>query len=137
MPNYRLLALEDNQNIADMVCHAATDMGFEARSASGVDAIHLYNSFKPHIVVLDILMPEVDGLEFLGYLEKYKSRSRVIILSGTSESCRTIAENWGESSGISIVANLAKPFRIAEMRALFTKIRTDLDAESEKSVNTA
>ena len=131
MDKLRLLALEDNQSIADMVCHTATDMGFETQSADGATAVDVYNKFKPHIIVLDILMPEMDGLEFLGYLEKYLSKAHIIILSGTSESYRTIAENWGEAGGLTIVANLPKPFRIAEMRALFSQIRSNLDSGSE------
>jgi len=131
MTKYRLLAIEDNKDIADMVCRAAAEAGFEVRSADGTNAISIYDSFLPHVIMLDILMPQMDGLEFLQFLQTQESQAHIIILSGSSESYRKIAENLGTASGLNIEGNLSKPFRIVEMRTILERIKKSLDATSK------
>ena len=130
MPEYRLLVVEDNQGIAAMICRAARDIGFDARQATGCDAMQVYQEMQPHILILDILMPEMDGLEFLQFLEESQSSTRIIILSGSSDIYRRIAEDQARARGLKVECNLAKPFRISEVRMLLENMAKTLSASS-------
>jgi CheY-like chemotaxis protein len=84
MPQVRLLSIEDDKKISHLIGRVATEMGFSVCVANEPeDIIPLYKSFRPHIVILDILMPGKDGFEVLKFLGKRKSKAHVIILSGS------------------------------------------------------
>jgi two-component system OmpR family response regulator len=127
MSKYRLLVIEDSKNIADIICRAAYELDFEVSSANGLNAPSIYEKFNPDIIVLDILMPELDGLEFLRFLHEQNSRARIIILSGSSDTYRRMAESIGMASGLYIEANLAKPFRINEVRSALDMARSSME----------
>jgi len=60
----RVLIVEDNDDYRDLVNFYLTSKGFEVIIATnGVEAVELSNSEKPHIILMDINMPIVDGLE--------------------------------------------------------------------------
>jgi DNA-binding response OmpR family regulator len=123
MSKCRLLVIEDEKDISDLVCHVATEADFDVRATCNVAEIaSLYDEFVPHIVVLDIFMPDMDGMEVLGLLHKRNSSSRVIILSGQAD-YRPLASMLGEGLGLAVVASIAKPFRIAELRETLNRVR--------------
>lgn len=122
----KLLTVEDNAQIAELIRKVAIDAGFEARVASKeYQFIPIYDEFDPDVIVLDILMPGMDGFEVLQFLKDRKSRARVIILSGET-SFRRMAENMGTVFGIPIEDNISKPFRVPQLRATLQSIYANL-----------
>jgi len=132
MTAYRLLAVEDNQGIADMICLVAKEAGFVTQSIAGTAMMAAYESFRPDVIVLDILMPDMDGIEVLQFLKDRGCRARIVILSGSEELSRRIAGTLGAAAGLAIDANIPKPFRVNEMRAVLEKIKTSLNVSSKR-----
>ncbi|KND55892.1 response regulator receiver protein [Candidatus Paraburkholderia kirkii] len=59
---WRILVVDDNASSAEALAAALTADGFDTRFAlSGVDALHSIDPWVPHVVILDITMPEHDG----------------------------------------------------------------------------
>jgi DNA-binding response OmpR family regulator len=117
-----LLAIEDDQKIASLICKVANEVGFISHTANGTTAIAMYNEFRPEIIVLDIFMPDMDGLEVLRFLQQSNSTARIVILSG-QQNYSKIAETLGSAASLMIEANLRKPFRIAEIRQLLETLK--------------
>jgi two-component system OmpR family response regulator len=135
MSHYRLLVIEDEKNIADMLCRVSEDIGFDVKAVSQFEEIPtLYKIFVPDVIVLDIVMPEMDGFEVLKLLHRYNSASRVIIISGQDD-YRLMALRMGEALSISIDAAIAKPFRVDELRRILESIRISLLESSKVSSN--
>ena len=110
-----------------VICRVATEAGYVTRTAKGPKQVQAaYTSLNPDVVVLDILMPEMDGLEVLQFLRSQYSDACIVILSGSEELSRKITEDLGTALGFTIAANLSKPFRIAELRAVFREIGAKL-----------
>lgn len=66
MPN--LLIVEDDTDITETLCQVFADRGFDARCApNGQEALTLVhdNRFRPDAILLDLVMPVMDGLQFL------------------------------------------------------------------------
>lgn len=128
MPGERLLIIEDDKKIADLVRRVATEMEFATNQATGKQLKETYDTLAPEIIVMDILMPEMDGLEVLRFIEERKLQPRIIILSGSPNAYRKMAQNLGTAFGFPIDANIQKPFRIGELRSALEKSRKELAA---------
>lgn len=118
----RLLVVEDDQNIADLVMRIAGEVGFITQHSNGNQLKKVYQQFQPDIIVLDIIMPDMDGIEVLQYLKDQHKRLRIILLSGSPDSYRSIAHSLGQAVGFTIEASIAKPFRVGELREVLKHV---------------
>jgi CheY-like chemotaxis protein len=116
----RLMVVDDDADVADIIGHVGQGLGFDTKAVSGVMAFSACTVFQPDVIVLDIFMPEIDGFEVLRYLGQAHRRTSVIIVSGKSNSFRDMAVRMGEQHGLTILANVAKPFTIARLHAVLT-----------------
>lgn len=67
------------------------------------------------------MMPDMDGIEVLQFLRTENSHARIILLSGSAETYRRIAQNLGIGNGLHIEASLSKPFRAADLRLVLER----------------
>ena len=66
----RVLVVDDESNITELVAMALRYEGFTVNTAStGRDALTKVASFKPALVVLDVMLPDIDGLEVMRRLQ--------------------------------------------------------------------
>src|ERR1700752_4821830 len=78
----RVLVVDDEQNIAEVVTMALRFEGFNVRAAScGRDALTAIASFKPHIVVLDVMLPDIEGFEVARRLGAQRANVSIIFLT--------------------------------------------------------
>ncbi len=127
----RLLAIEDDTLLAQLIGTVAQDAGFAVAIASGERGADTYMNFSPDVIVLDILMPTVDGFEILRFLKTCHSRSRIILLSG-DENYRKMAESIAGDELI-IEANLAKPFDIPALHERFSALRRAIAGDASSA----
>lgn len=79
--SYRILLVDDEPDILEFVGYNLTREGFEVESASnGLVAIEKAQSFQPHLVLLDVMMPEMDGMETCRRIKEIPSLARTIIV---------------------------------------------------------
>lgn len=130
MSEFRLLVIEDDKRVADLVCVAADEVGFITKWAVGPSAIMTtYQSFKPDVIVLDVLMPEMDGLEVLQFLREEFSQAKIVILSGSEDNSRRITESMGQALGFQVVGNIPKPFRLVLLKQVLEDVRRNIESE--------
>ncbi|MBF0464731.1 MAG: sigma-54-dependent Fis family transcriptional regulator [Nitrospirae bacterium] len=68
--NYRVLIVDDEESIRLLLLRVLEDEGYTIKSASnGIEAISICENYKPNLILLDLKMPQMDGLTFI---EKYK-----------------------------------------------------------------
>jgi two-component system OmpR family response regulator len=81
-PEARLLVVDDEPNILELLSVALRFSGFEVRTASdGQQALTVARSFKPDLVVLDVMLPEMDGFEVVRRLRGEGARVPVVFLT--------------------------------------------------------
>lgn len=113
----RVLVVDDTEDILTMVQGVAQRMGFTTAILNNtVPFMTTFVRFKPDIVVLDIVMPNLDGIEIIHWLTDVDYTGRLIIMSGYADYHR-MAEALAEASGRMEIASLRKPFRIAQLQA--------------------
>ena len=114
MPN--LAIIDDDPGIAEIISTIATSCGFEAHVfASGHDFISASEALPVDAIVMDIFMPDMDGIELLQWITRNQSKSRIILVSGYGEIYLEAACKLAEADGLRIQAALGKPFGIAAM----------------------
>ena len=64
MDKRRILVVEDEYSINDVLTFALRKEGYEVRSAfNGKEALELVENFKPDLVLLDLMLPDMDGFD--------------------------------------------------------------------------
>lgn len=109
----QLLLVEDDMSLANGLQHALTLEGVVVNHvAKGKEAIHVVECFPPDIVILDLGLPDIDGLTVISHLRGNKITIPILILTARDSVEDTV-------SGLDIGADdyLAKPFEIPELLA--------------------
>jgi len=127
---YRLLIVEDNTDIARLIRFHVRDLGCEADIASdGVSALEMFQKNSYQLVVLDLMLPGIDGLEVCRQLRARSSRVPILMLtSRTAEQDRVAGLETGADDYIT------KPFSFPELmariKAQFRRIEAHQDGDS-------
>ena len=127
MKQFRLLVVDDEQRILNFLNSKLRASGYEVLTASnGEDALEQVQAQEPDLVVLDVMMPRMDGFETLKELRAFSSVP-VIILSAKGT-------NADKVKGLDLGADdyLAKPFSPDELIARIEAIRRRLAPDEKR-----
>ena len=117
-PKYRILVVDDKWTNRQLLIRLLAPLGFELREAEdGQEAISISQSFKPHLIWMDIRMPVMDGIEATNLKSTPEGKSIVIIALTAS------SYDEEHSQAIRIVCDdmLRKPFQIAEVFEMMSR----------------
>ena len=130
----KILTIDDQQLILLSVEKKLTELGFEVQVADcGTKGIEIYESFQPDLVIVDINMPDMSGLEVVKHIRITRNQSTpILVLSGnTNES--VIVDGFD----LGINDYMKKPVSLNEMAARIERILGICTmTNGEKPVNT-
>ena len=110
MKNLKVLIVEDEQKLAKLLQKSIQDMFYKVIIAKdGIEGFKKYQTFKPDLIISDILMPNLDGLEMSKQIRFENSEIPIIILSAHSEKERLLM-----AIDLHINKYFIKPFDIEE-----------------------
>ena len=105
----RLLVVDDEPADRVAIAQLARACGCDIRAAGGHDEMTaVMRAWTPELLVLDIVMPEVDGLGILRRLAEQHCRTPVLLVSAYRDHLRP-ARNLGRAYGLKVVGDLTKP----------------------------
>ena len=106
----RLLVIDDEEGICEFVAEVATDLGFSARLTTRVEDFRAeFKDFDPTIIVMDLQMPDIDGIELLRELASLDCQAQIVLISGMDTRVLSTAEHLGKSLGLKMLGILCKP----------------------------
>src|SRR5512144_2336793 len=115
----RLLICDDEPAFGRFVKNVAEELGYAVCvTAEGRAFMEAYESFEPTTIVLDMIMPGMDGNELVLWLAQQKSRARLIIITGYTPDYAAHAKVLAEYKGLRPVTTLHKPIEVSELRAV-------------------
>ena len=117
--------VDDELEMGTLVRRVAEELDYEMRFVARAEAFKAaYRLFDPDIVILDLSIPGIDGIQLLAFLAGEKSRARILIVSGFDARTRESAHLLGEGRGLAMAGIIPKPVRIAELRSILYNLKT-------------
>lgn len=132
MEKKKILVVEDEYSINDAITFALRKEGYDVRSVfNGKDALERFNEFKPDLVLLDLMLPDIDGLDICKEISK---KAYIIMLTARGEIIDKIL-------GLELGADdyIVKPFEIKEVlvriKVIFRRGEKNIDKYNEEQEN--
>jgi two-component system OmpR family response regulator len=124
----RVLVVDDEPNIVDVVSMALRHNGFEvAEAETGAAALARVREWRPDVVVLDVMLPDIDGFEVVRRLRAERSGVPILFLTARDAATDKV---WGLAAGGGDY--VTKPFSLEELVARLRNIvrRNGADGEA-------
>ena len=129
---YRVLLVDDDRAIRESLARALDLEGYEVlTSADGAEALRITREQHPDVLVLDVMMPSVDGLTVCQVLRFEEDRTPILMLTARTETTDRVA---GLDAGADDY--LSKPFDLDELLARLRALlrRSDFSSEGDDDV---
>jgi len=123
----KILVVDDDPRIAEIICLYLNKEGYETREVySGKAAVAEFFNYSPHLVLLDLMLPELDGYQVCGEIRKTK-KTPIIILTAKGET-------FDKVLGLELGADdyIVKPF---EPKELVARVKAVLRRSENNDIN--
>ncbi|RNL83069.1 DNA-binding response regulator [Sinomicrobium pectinilyticum] len=127
----RILLVDDEPDILEIVGYNLSTEGYNVSTAgNGVEAISKAKRERPHLVILDVMMPEMDGIEACEQLRKIPELSNTVITFLTAR-----GEDYSQVAGFDAGADdyITKPIKpkvlISKVKALLRRLKDQQEPE--------
>ena len=121
----KVLALDDEPFMLKLLGHLLLELGYTGVIAceNGRDALRYVDSpaTRPDLILLDLNMPDMDGVEFVRELVAHHYNGSLILVSGEDDRVLQMVVRLIEAHGISILGHLHKPFKVDALSRLMAK----------------
>ncbi|MCW3784867.1 response regulator transcription factor [Plebeiibacterium sediminum] len=132
--NFKILLVDDEPDIIEFVGYNLKKEGFQVlTSSNGVEAISIAKKELPHLIVLDVMMPEMDGIETCEEIKRIPELKNTIVAFLTAR-----GEDYSQIAGFDAGADdyISKPIKpkvlISRVKALLKRYKSDNGSSSEK-----
>ncbi len=133
MPEARLLVVDDEPNIVELLSASLRFAGFEvATAAGGLEAVETARTFRPDLLVLDVMMPGLDGFGVVRRLRQEGVRTPVVFLTAKDATEDKV-------TGLTLGGDdyVTKPFSleevVARIRAVLRRVSSSPQAQTQLS----
>jgi len=134
MPQKRhILIVDDEPDIGAFIRDVAIDIGFEATTTHHPNNFEQLYSSDFDIVILDLMMPERDGIELLRFMASQEASAQIILISGYDSSVLHSAQKLASEQGLNVIKTLTKPILYEDLEALLSSLQFSSDNINEKT----
>ncbi len=119
-----VLIVDDDAFMINLMKNVLQKIGIDAalEANDGASALDRLNGANVDVIICDLNMPGMDGIEFLRHLAGRESHPAVIMLSSVDESVLKTAEQLGRGHGLRILGTLPKPVKRELLEALLAQV---------------
>lgn len=133
-----MLIADDEPDLAAFVGRVAAGCGYKVTLCSDPQILaERVCAFEGSHIVLDLMMPGLDGIQVLRQLAQARCRAKILIFSSANPKILEAARRFGIESGLDMAGTLCKPARAAELRAVLEQMKRDADWLTVSAVQTA
>jgi EAL domain-containing protein (putative c-di-GMP-specific phosphodiesterase class I) len=130
-PERRVLVLDDDQFVGSTLSSIVKTLGMQCRYVtSHEEFFKLTEIWQPTHILLDLLMPEMDGVEVMSRLGKRGCDAFFVLTSGVGTQLLDIAQRVARANGLQVVGVLPKPFSARSVKRLMQRSLMAADEET-------
>lgn len=119
----RVLVIDDEEDICEIIAEMAERRGLEVRTLSNTShTAEMLASFPPDFVMMDLMMPGIDGVELLRMLAEHAKNAKLCLMSGSDARVLNSARRLGSAHGLDVIAALEKPIDMQALNKLFEQV---------------
>ncbi len=110
--NIKVLVVDDEESIQELVSYNLEQLGFVVvRASDGIEALEVFKTEKPDLILLDIMLPKLDGLEVCRQVRQKSAVPIIMLTARTTETDKILGLDFGADDYIT------KPFSPRELLA--------------------
>jgi len=135
---FKILLVDDEEDILEFISYNLAKEGYKVFTAkNGIEAIKVAEQQIPHLVILDIMMPEMDGITACGEMRKIAALNNTLIVFLTAR-----GEDYSQIAGFDAGADdyITKPIRpnvlVSRVKALLKRTGETVQAPVQVDANT-
>ncbi|GEM_PF-915232 len=120
----KIMIVEDDNTTREMMVRMLHKMGWQVIEAeNGEVALRLLETHSPDLILLDLMMPEMDGFEFIVHLRQHKTQSQIPVVVLTAKDITTEDRTWlsHQVNNIFQKGAYSREELLAELRAILSK----------------
>ena len=116
---YKLMTVDDSDIIKNKIAKTALNSDFEvvAKASDGLEAVHLFQEYRPDIITMDLTMPKMDGLECIRRLKGIDPNVKILVVSALADKATAL-----EALKLGAVGFVVKPFSDEQLSQALAKI---------------
>lgn len=114
----KILVIDDDLDMGEYICAMAASQGHACTFTASVQEFLAAHCEETSLLFIDLIMPEVDGVELLRHLAASGCRTPIVLMSGVGPRVMETAEELAQALDLNIAGKLQKPFPHADLKAL-------------------
>ncbi|MGI9132420.1 MAG: response regulator [Rhodoferax sp.] len=119
-----LFAVDDDIDVGSFIAHASNLVHFEAHGIASGRELLLRLVEKPDVIVLDVAMPDLDGIEVISALADAQFEGCLVIASGFNSGVVDMAAMLAKARGLRLTGVLTKPFDMEKLHQMLAQCQT-------------
>ncbi len=128
-----MIVVDDDRELAEIARFCGEEQGFEVGLAkNGKEFQRAMEKRLPDVIVLDLVMPEIEGTELISWMIQKELFAPVILMSGFDDLYIKSARMLGEKGGVKILGELKKPFSLTDLELLLAQVHGHQLASSDR-----
>jgi EAL domain-containing protein (putative c-di-GMP-specific phosphodiesterase class I)/CheY-like chemotaxis protein len=116
----RIVLIDDDRVVGEIVSALAGSMGLHCAVTRTADEFFQHIGPDTSVIILDLVMPGMDGIEILRLLGERNCKAHIILMSGINIRVIETAKKLAQSHGLTVIGHLQKPFPIPQLQKLLT-----------------
>ncbi len=101
------IVIDDDQDIVDVFCELLNLIGLDvlAKGTDGMDAVKLYEKYRPDLIFVDLIMPKYDGFYAIKNIRETNPNAKIIVITGN-----LMMDESDLLDSLKVIAVIYKPF---------------------------
>ena len=116
----RIVLIDDDRVVGEIVSGLAKAMELQCSVTRTPEEFFDHIGPETGVILLDLVMPEMDGIEILRLLGERNCKARIVLMSGINIRVIETAKKLAQSLGLNVIGHLQKPFPISQLQEMLT-----------------
>ena len=123
---FKLVVIDDEPDMARLISDVADISGYTV--AAYFDAREFVANYDDSVdvIFLDLVMPEMSGLDVINFLVAQRSRASLVLMTGFNTDMLETAREAAISANLNFVSGFRKPFRFDDLRSLLVELKKSM-----------